>query len=229
MTEQPARANFLWWVLSGLLLGAALLAAFAAATKSYRQWSAIGVVDELGGIISLQSIAPSWARDPAADYLLRGSNRVVRVQLSNARMTPVDLGKLFEALQTFQDLRTLRLASTPVGDAELEQIASLPELSAVDLNRTLVTDAGIKHLAALAMLDWLILDNTAVTDAGIRTLVSATKLKMLSLEHTAITDDGLIELAKLPSLDTVYLVGTSVTDEGVAEFQRRCPGVRVFR
>jgi hypothetical protein len=229
MTEQPVRANPFWWVLWGLLLAAGTVALYAAATSNYRQWSAVSAVEDLGGIISLQSIAPDWARDPAADYMMRGSNRVVRVQLSRARMTPAEIAQLVDAVASFHRLRTLRVASSPVGDAELAQIAALPELSAVDLNRTPVTDAGMKHLAALASLDWLILDNTAVTDDGVRVLASAVKLKMLSLEQTAVTDDGLLELAKLPSLDTVYLIGTGVTDEGVAEFQRRCPGVRVFR
>jgi hypothetical protein len=228
-SDSNPRASAIWWALGGAAVLSVVVALFVVGVSNYRQRKVMAEIEAGGGLLRTESVAPGWADDPALDFVLRGTDPVVRVRVSRKSMTPEEFRALIDRLKELPELRTLRLGYTRIGDAHLRELKRLPRLTSLDLDSTAVTDAGLPELHALPQLDWLVLDNTAVTDAGMEQLATLPRLEMVSVENTAVTDAGLERLAALPNLDRVYLKGAAVTDEGVRAFQRLRPDVRVNR
>jgi len=99
--------------------------------------------------------------------------------------------------------KRLDLSHTSVGDADLERVAALTNLSSLDLRYTEATDAGLEHLGELRNLSSLDLMHTQTTDAGLEHLVGLTSLSSLDLSNTQITDAGLEHVAGLKNLSSL--------------------------
>ena len=229
MHEPSPRSRHLWWSLGIAVASLAVATLLAIGWANLQQRRLIAEIEDLGGLVRTEPVAPDWMRDPAVDVAMRGTDPVVRAKVARRSMTTEQFAALVARLDKLPELRSLRAAYTKVGDAELKQLRRLRSLEAIDLDSTAVTDAGVAELEALPNLTWLVLDNTAVTDQAVAQLVKLQRLEMVSVENTTMGDEGLRQLAELPNLDRIYLKGTRVTDEGVREFQQRRPDVRVNR
>jgi Leucine-rich repeat (LRR) protein len=83
----------------------------------------------------------------------------------------------------------------------LVHLKGLTYLSYLDLPPT-VGDAGVEHLKALTNLTNLRLDGTQVTDAGLEGLKNLKRLKTLRLDGTKVTPEGVKRLkTSLPVCD----------------------------
>jgi hypothetical protein len=112
------------------------------------------------------------------------------------------------------------LSETKVSDAELAEIALLPELTHLRLNNTAITSAGLTHLIDLRHLKQLELANTSISDEGLREIGKMSSLEVLKLGGTDISNDGLAHVAGLDSLWMLYLDGTPITDDGLQHVAR---------
>ena len=216
------------WII--IPMTAVLLVALIVFGFSYnRQRNAISVVEELGGFITTATSPLTLLHDPAIDYMARGSNQVIRVQLVRPKMTAHEVEEFLAAVTSFPQLRTLRVGKTPLSDEDLTLLKQLPFLDSLDLDRTRISDVGLREVAQMRRLEWLVLDGTLVTDAGLAQLRSLESLKTLSLENTAVTDAGIEYLMELPALERVHLAQTEVTNMGLDRLRMACPGLEIIR
>jgi Leucine-rich repeat (LRR) protein len=126
-----------------------------------------------------------------------------------------------EGLKSIKALQSVNLVDTPIGDAELEHLGAMTNLTGVlDLDRTRVGDAGLAHLRGLSGLKGLGLSGTRVTDAGLTRLRVLRNLQGVNLDGTRVSDAGLADLKALPNLSTVVLSGTRITDAGLSDLAR---------
>ena len=100
-----------------------------------------------------------------------GGNRddkpVVGVEIGYA-IADDELVELTRVLAAFPQLRSLRLQSAKITDAELGRLKSLSGLRRLAVEKAAITDAGLVHLEALTHLEELNLKGTKVTEAGVQ-------------------------------------------------------------
>jgi hypothetical protein len=107
-------------------------------------------------------------------------------------------------------------SSLAVGDLQLAQLASMPQLTEVDLPRAAASDGGLAALAELPLLASIVLGDTTITDDGLAKLADRKALRQLNLNDSRVTDRGLEQLSALPQLELLRLGHSQVTDEGLA-------------
>lgn len=117
-------------------------------------------------------------------------------------------------LEQTDDLTTLMLASSSIGDSDLEELQPSFALDGLDVsyNREL-TYKGVQALSHGASLSELNLAYTSVSDLAF--VADMVRLKSLDLMGTPIEDDDLKPLVGLPRLNTLNLEDTGITDEAV--------------
>jgi hypothetical protein len=143
-------------------------------------------------------------------------------------------------------LTDVDLHGTHIGDAELAQLATLPNLQHLGLRGTEVTDAGLAYFSGTPLLS-LDLRATGVTASGMcslpRTLealhLTETKvagadlvrlpplpyLERLKLNSLDLDDSAIEALSLYPSLKHVELDGTAISDTGLRRLLDLNPGL----
>ena len=79
--------------------------------------------------------------EAATDFLVRATE-IEELDLSS---TPVD-GALARSIQSMNNLETLWLTGSRVGDEIIDVLISRPKLQTIDVQRTQVSEAGIERL-----------------------------------------------------------------------------------
>jgi len=75
-----------------------------------------------------------------------------------------DGGKIIRALKGSKAIRELSLTGSDIGDEDLKDLQTLPNLVALNIGYNMrVTDRGLPHLAKLKNLQLISLDQTSVT------------------------------------------------------------------
>jgi serine/threonine protein kinase len=129
----------------------------------------------------------------------------------NYQPTSVDLSGTLASdadlinLAAMPNVTALNLAGTKITDKGLAQVESLTKLTSLTLTNTAVTDEGLSHLKSLTELWELNLHGTQVRGTGLVHLLGAKKLKVLNLTHSKVDDSGLAPLAGLPQLEQLIL------------------------
>ena len=155
-------------------------------------------------------------------------------------------------LAKLQQLHTLQLMYTSVGDRTMEAIGGLNNLECVFLSGTNVGDAGATHIAKLIQLKCLALDRTKITDEGVHALAPLKQLRILNLHQTPITDSSLTTIAQFSELESLSLsacpaiqsasflqlraltnlrslrVGKQITEEDLSELKLALPNCNVY-
>jgi hypothetical protein len=132
------------------------------------------------------------------------------------------------AIAKLSRLQSLMLGSTKVTDAGLPALGTMKSLRYLGLRANPITDDALKHLAGLTDLEGLNLGETRVTDAGVVHLKPLRSLETLYLHETATTDKSFEVLAELKSLKVLYLGKTGPTAEGRKRFAEARPDVRII-
>jgi internalin A len=113
-------------------------------------------------------------------------------------------------------VRTIRLAGSGIGDAQLQDVASAPVVQHLFLGDVAVTEKGLAHLRGIRTLELLCVQSSKVTAEGVKMLVGIEKLKSLTLSATALERDGFRLLAGMTGLEYLSLESTQATDADVA-------------
>jgi hypothetical protein len=108
------------------------------------------------------------------------------------------------------------LDDTNFGDADMDRLKGLGNVTLVSLDGTKVTDRGLHVLESLTELQSLSLDRTVVTDAGLAHLKGVKNLQALCLKETKIKGKGLDHLKDLTKLTVLILDGSDVRDGELA-------------
>ena len=128
-------------------------------------------------------------------------------------------------LADLQNLRTLRLVNTSVGDGLLEQIGKLSKLEELRLDNSKTTSDGLARLTELEKLRELALSGTKVNDDGLKHLQCLNGLRSLKLNNTEVTDHGIDALLRLSSLKKINTAHTKITEQGRMRLEQK--GVKV--
>lgn len=121
----------------------------------------------------------------------------------------------------------LSLAGTDIDDGDLAALRSLVQLEALKLSDTHVSDLAFVHLAELPRLRYLVLDGTAVTDGGLAGLSQLRSLTTVKLNETEIGDAGIEHLRKLRHLMRIELWDTHVSEAGLQKLREALPDANV--
>src|SRR5579863_8267342 len=112
----------------------------------------------------------------------------------------------------------VNLRASWVTDADLPDLARLPDLSRLDLSLTRITDRGPQQLKAASNLTEVNLYYAEmITDQGLALVKSLKKLKRLNVRGTKASDSTLAFLSSLPSLESLDIGYGQVTDVGLAQ------------
>ena len=112
------------------------------------------------------------------------------------------------------------LMKIEISDADVQLVATLPDLQWLRLSGAGITDDSAKHLKGLQRLKMLGLLFTDMTNDGLACVENMTTLDALDLRGSArIGDPGLARLKKLTRLTTLKLQTTNVTDAGLDHLQ----------
>ena len=125
-------------------------------------------------------------------------------------------------LKDLQGLEELYLASTLVGDEDLEQLVLFPQLKKLRVSKlSQVSRPGIEQIAQLSHLEDLDLsENSSLFDEDLAPISTMLPLRRLNLWRVAITDNGVSHLKDLTNLTWLNLDNTQLTDSGLAYLQK---------
>ena len=102
------------------------------------------------------------------------------------------------------------------------------EVESLYLGRTRVTDADLEKLATLPQLKQLFLNETSITDEGLHHLQTLGQLVYLDLESCdGVSDAGMPHLLEMQTLQAINLLDTRVTAVAIDRFASELPGCRV--
>jgi len=103
--------------------------------------------------------------------------------------------------------------TSPVTDSRISLLSAIREqLVSLKLDNTIIGDNAIAHIARCGRLISLGLGNTRVTDKGLAQLGALHSLRVLNLCGTNITTAGVVSLRSLKQLRSLYLFGTHVNN-----------------
>ncbi len=212
-----------WWIENG--------AAFNKKVIEIPQTPA--VKQELLALQAPQKAHPETSAVPAEAVVKGDDKAITKLKDAGAMVLPVAQGNNYllvsfitdtivsiKALENMQQLSKqliwLKLAGTNIGDAALQYVGKLSNLTRLDISNTAITDAGVQWLTALPHLQYLNLVGTKVTVKGVAQLKNNKALTGLFLYKTGV---GTSDFAKLKvmfphtNIDTGgYAVPTLPTD-----------------
>jgi hypothetical protein len=172
---------------------------------------------------SRQTAAESAAKDRLNELgvivTLDDSQTHVQIVQLLPSITSEKLDEVIKLLPKLPYMDLLRIAGTPVTDAQLDYVAQCGSLTSLGLNRTTIGDAGVNRLAGLDQLTALYLSDTPVTAGSLEAIGTLTGLQILSLVDTQV-DGDLAPLAGLENLEHLLLSGVDLSDEAMATISR---------
>jgi hypothetical protein len=118
---------------------------------------------------------------------LAGLTKLTELALSESQLTDAKL-------RVLREIGLLHCLSQVGGGRKRPKSAE--EITSLALCRSPIGDAGLRELAGLKNLAWLDLRDTRVTDAGLKELVNLKNLATLLLQGTQATDGGVAELRR---------------------------------
>jgi len=135
------------------------------------------------------------------------------LSLEAKRTSRAALGRL----KAIPSLKALRVDIDGLGDAELQELATLSQLTSLLItSKGNITDVGVAPLKNLTRLEYLVLGGTQITDAGVAHLAHLTRLKGLALpDATRVTDAAMPSLKGLGNLETLNVSWTQITNAGL--------------
>ncbi|MEJ1242320.1 c-type cytochrome domain-containing protein [Chryseolinea sp. T2] len=101
------------------------------------------------------------------------------------------------------------------------------QVLSLDLGRTSIGDGAMQQLVNLPLLQQLSLHHTRISDDGLKKIRTLNQLQSLNIVSTDITDTGLAELQHLKALKKVWCFNTRVTRSGVSKLLLVRPDIAV--
>lgn len=138
------------------------------------------------------------------------------------------------AIEQLQQVRTLSLEASQIGNASLPRLSRLRRLTFLNLSETNVNDEGMETVAQMRQLKALWVAPAKgqatgmVTDVGVSRLATLTNLESLAVGGKGITDASLPVFEQFPELDTLFLFDTAITPAGIARLRKARPACRVI-
>lgn len=122
-------------------------------------------------------------------------------------------GEGLSTLRGLQNVIYLDLTGTPLTDADLAHVVTLPRLPQILVGRTGISDAALAGLSQMPNLVHLCIDATQATPVGISGLGTCPNLESLTLLDA--DDESVAQIARLNRLKYLVLEGEDVTGESL--------------
>ena len=132
-----------------------------------------------------------------------------------------------EGLARLTNLSSLNLMENQIGDAGAEALGRLSGLTSLDLSNSQIGATGAEALARLSALTSLNLSGNHIGDAGAKALARLSSLRWLDLWRNQIGDAGAEALSRLSGLTSLALGGNRIGDAG-AEALARLSGLTLL-
>ncbi len=207
----PLWRRFYHWPLVTLGIAAALFGLFVAVSWLWLDDQGITHRDVArwalakGGAVTIKSEMGLVNLDQTSDFP-EGELHIIGLEL-NADSRLFSIEPIFQ----IESLETLRL--TGFDEIDVNQIASLKQLTTLSLDDCGVTDSQLQVLVSLESLQKLSLIDAKITDVGLSQLTKLTNLTFLDLSGTQITRSGIQVLNSIPTLDMLDLTMTKIQDD----------------
>jgi hypothetical protein len=215
-----ARRRHLWRRLRRVALVLLVTAVIGAAAYGWlcrrvaRREQAIAALRKIGWIEVDEKAGAPWRRSLLGYRLGHVLDRATSFDFSPSFISyaanPVDWSSFTDAqmtwLQETPDLLELKLWSTRITDAGLEQVEQLKGLRKLHLPwSSAITDEGMTHLRKLAALEELDVSGTRITDAGLAQLQGMRKLVHVDVRGTRVSAHAIDKLRMaMPALHVVH-------------------------
>jgi internalin A len=145
-------------------------------------------------VLFLLAVSPIWAADPGWIAHLGG-----KVERDGA-------GRIV----------AVNLRGSWINDAEMIELARLPDLERLDLSHTRISDEGMLNLKpAPKIRDLKLFYSEWITDQGLTAIKDWKQLRRLDLRGTRISDGTLEIVGRLTGLEALDIAHTEVTDVGL--------------
>ena len=195
----------------------------------HRQEIAAEVMDEILTLESLRSIGlrAMYDLDSIFEEKLSKLKDLERITvLKGGDLT--DRG--IAALKDLENLKTLSIAETWIGDPSLEVLGTMESLEELYLGGHRFSDDGVKHLANLDNLELLCIDGPRSAPQRVLNRQSLVALyKTIRNQTGDVTDEGFRELLGLQKLTRLSICRNRSSKELVTEFKKAIPGCIVTR
>jgi len=110
----------------------------------------------------------------------------------------------------------VNLRGSWINDAEMIDLARLPDLERLDLSHTRISDEGMLNLKPAPKIKELKLFYSEwITDQGLTAIKEWKHLKRLDVRGTRISDGTLEIVSRMPGLEALDIAHTEVTDVGL--------------
>jgi len=129
-----------------------------------------------------------------------------------------------EQILYFEKLQSLTIEGPGISDALVPRIAECENLASLAMRNTLIGDVGIAQLTGLAKLR--IIDMRVaplVTDAAMVTLAKMPELRAVRLVGGNVTGASVEPLSKLAALKQLTLNQTGISEEGIQQLREAWP------
>lgn len=130
-------------------------------------------------------------------------------------------------LGSMTSLESLSLIGSPVDDACLAKVSTIPSLKTLDCAGLEITDAGVESVGQMTTLTNLTLTATKATDAGFSHLGNLTNIRNLKLNNNSeLTAAGLGGLAQMEALEELEFSDCAKIDDSVFDHLVNLPNLR---
>jgi Leucine-rich repeat (LRR) protein len=163
-------------------------------------------------MITIALLAITWITDAGGAIARDNAGRITGVDLRSSWATDADIGEL----AGIPDLKTVDLSLSRISDRGLRSLRTAPGI--VDLNLYFaeqITDEGMSAVKGWKHLRRLNVRGTKITDTTLEFLATVPTLESLDIGYAQITDVGLDHLTSLPKLRELSIGGNKLTDAGV--------------
>ena len=110
----------------------------------------------------------------------------------------------------------VNLRGSWINDAEMIQLAAMPDLERLDLSHTRITDEGLVRLKlAPKIRDLNLFYAEWITDQGMTAIAGWKHLRRLNVRGTRISDGTLAIVSRMTGLEALDIAHTQVTDNGL--------------
>jgi hypothetical protein len=110
----------------------------------------------------------------------------------------------------------VNLRGSWINDAEMSQLAAMPDLERLDLSHTRISDEGMLRLkSAPKISDLNLFYSEWITDQGLTAIRDWKHLKRLNVRGTRVSDGTLELLSRITGLEALDFAHTPVTDNGL--------------
>lgn len=143
-----------------------------------------------------------------------GLKKLQRLELRNVEVVEGPMDRLFVALVSGGQLKSVNVRNTRLSDAGIAALASSRSLERLDLRLSDVGDVGLSSLTAQSSLKSLQLSRSHVGGEGFRFACRHFPLKFLDAAHLDLEDKDLVDLPSLTEIEFLDLSHNQLTDAG---------------